>query len=82
MLNWRAIALAAVLSFGGPIVAYADLITSFSFTGLCDFGCTGFATANLTLTGYTQGTALSPSNLLSFEYSSNITSRAITPTDK
>jgi uncharacterized membrane protein len=69
---------AALLGILGPEQARA---TIFNFTGAC-FDCTGIGFGVLTVQNYTQGSAFSNSNFVSFTYSSNlILALSITPVD-
>jgi hypothetical protein len=63
-------ALFGVAALAAPVAATN---TTFLFTGYC-FDCTGTATAELVLKGYTLGDVLTTGNFVSFTYSSNLTS--------
>jgi hypothetical protein len=78
MLKFRYLAFAAFLSALAPST-FANALTiseteSFSFTGTCVTDCTGFGTATLVLTDYTQGQDITANNFVSFTYNSNILS--------
>jgi hypothetical protein len=55
--------------------------STFTFSGQC-FGCTGPATATLTLQDYTPGAALANTNLVDFSYTSSTMSFDINPANE
>jgi PEP-CTERM motif len=75
-LSFVPVALCAVILLALPKAARADTEV-FTFSGACQ-DCAGTGNGTLTLTGYTPGTALSSSNFVSFDYSSNLTSFDVT----
>ena len=54
-----------------PLSADPISTTTYTFTGTCTVDCEGVGTGTLVLTGYTPGTALDISNLVSFTYTSD-----------
>jgi hypothetical protein len=76
MSKLRSIMLAAAVAvFSLPPAAHAVVMVPeeiFTFTGTCGVDCTGTATGILTLTtAYTQGTTLSETDFVSFDYTTN-----------
>lgn len=69
-------ALAALIGLAGLSAPAAATNMTLSFQGQCG-DCTGVGTGTLVLKDYTLGTALSTDNFVSFSYSSNLTTFAL-----
>ena len=74
MRKITAFVIVAVFSifFLQPKTANAVTFSSFNFTGMCNFDCTGTVTATLVLQNYTIGQPISGTNFSSFVYHSNL----------